>query len=301
MGRITANQPIIVGERMFPDLGRGDKSLFWLDRWAGNRPLNELFPNLYAIESEKRCRVLDRYKLNQGNIEWFWGSSNDLSTDAVKEEWAECLALVSRVSIRQTPDVWRWKMEDKLVDFQVSLVREELDDISLVNETKVLNWLHWIPKKVNCFPWRVVLDRIATKEALQIRRLQLTSVNCVMCNGELESVNHLLITCEWAQQIWSVVFQWMKIQLPRYILSVVQLLEFIDSYKGEKKFKRAVYTVVAATCWIIWRMRNEVIFKNKSPTLVKAIGDIKSTSFSWVYNRSGLLDMSWDLWRSFSL
>ncbi|KAJ0600216.1 hypothetical protein HanIR_Chr03g0114071 [Helianthus annuus] len=93
----------------------------------------------------------------------------------------------------------------------------------------------------------------------------------------------------------------MKIPLPQYILSVVQLLEFIDSYKGEMKFKRAVYKVVAATCWIIWRTRNEVIFKNKSPVLAKSIGDIKATSYTWVCNRLGLSDMSWEIWRSFSL
>ncbi|KAM0062163.1 putative reverse transcriptase zinc-binding domain-containing protein [Helianthus debilis subsp. tardiflorus] len=155
-----------------------------------------------------------------------------------------------------------------------------MDEISLINETKVLNWLRWIPKKVNCFLWRVVLDRIATKEALQIRHIHLTSVNYVLCNWELESVNHLLITCDLAQQIWLVVFEWMKIPLARYILSVGQLLEFIDSYKGVKKFKRAVSTVVTATCWNTWRTRNEVIFKNKSPVFAKLIGDIKATSYT---------------------
>ncbi|XP_022031178.1 uncharacterized protein LOC110932129 [Helianthus annuus] len=282
-------------------MGKGDKIPFWLDLWAGNRTLSDTFPNLYNHESDKRCYVSDRYRTNQGGIQWFWGSRNNLSSNALLKEWDECLAVINEVTISQRSDAWLWRMGEKQVEFQARLVRAELDEISLINETTVLIWLHWIPKKVNCFLWRVVLDRIATKEALQILRIHLPSVNCVLCNEEIESVNHLLVTCGLAQQIWAVIFQWMKIPLPRYILSVVQLLEFTDSYQGIKKYKRAVYTAVATTCWIIWKTRNDVIFKSKPPVLAKIIGDIKVVSFSWVCNRSELKDFPWEKWRSFRM
>ncbi|KAF5791605.1 hypothetical protein HanRHA438_Chr09g0408471 [Helianthus annuus] len=103
-----------------------------------------------------------------------------------------------------------------------------------------------------------------------------------------------------AQQTWILIFQWMKIPLPRYILSVVQLLEFIGSYKGGKKLNRAVYTVAAATCWNIWLMRNAVIFKSKPPDIAKLISDIKAISYTWIKNRAGLSDISWENWRNFN-
>ncbi|KAJ0853546.1 putative RNA-directed DNA polymerase [Helianthus annuus] len=300
MGRSNEIQPIMVREKMVVDLGSGDKTCFWLDPWAGGRPLCELFPNLFQLESNKRCSVSDRYNIIQGRAEWFWGSSNVLPNEELKNEWADCLVRIKNIIISDRSDGWLWKLGERKVDFQVSIVRAELDDINLINETKVLNWLHWLPKKVNCFLWRVVLDRIATKEALQIRRLHLNSSNCVLCNESLESVSHLLITCDMAQQTWILIFQWMKIPLPRYILSVVQLLEFIGSYKGGKKLNRAVYTVAAATCWNIWLMRNAVIFKSKPPDIAKLISDIKAISYTWIKNRAGLSDISWENWRNFN-
>ncbi|KAJ0548064.1 hypothetical protein HanIR_Chr08g0379251 [Helianthus annuus] len=39
--------------------------------------------------------------------------------------------------------------------FTVSNLRSELGRIDTLNETRVIKWLHWIPKKVNCFLWRV--------------------------------------------------------------------------------------------------------------------------------------------------
>ncbi|XP_022031448.1 uncharacterized protein LOC110932420 [Helianthus annuus] len=300
MGRLTQNQPFDVQDRLIPKVGSGDKILFWQDKWVENRPLHERFPNLYVLESEKGCKVSDRYKVGQHGIEWFWGSNNALTSEDLLCEWADCISAVKEVNIQETSDVWLWKTGSVTSDSMVKTIRGELDHINVLNETKVLKWLHWIPKKVNCFLWRVVLDRIATKEALQIRRINLSSLQCVLCNNEVESVNHLLMTSESAQLVWSLIFQWMNIPLPGYILSVVQLLETIDSHSWQKKIKRAVYVVVAATCWNLRLMRNECIFKNKSPNITNLIGNIKAISYTWIKNRAGLQEIIWEKWRSFS-
>ncbi|KAF5768278.1 putative reverse transcriptase zinc-binding domain-containing protein [Helianthus annuus] len=186
LGRISQNQSFNVQERIVLKLGNGRKTLFWLDVWAGDRPLRELFPNLYDLESEKRCYVSERYTIHQGSIEWFWGSSNSLLNANQTGKWAECISLVRNADIQTCPDVWLWKSGSEVDDYMVSTVRAELDHIDTINETKVLKWLHWIPKKVNCFLWRVVLDRIATREALLIRRISLPSTQCIFCNNTVE-------------------------------------------------------------------------------------------------------------------
>lgn len=35
-------------------VNKGDKTLFWLDRWIGNETLKVAFPNLYALEKKKK-------------------------------------------------------------------------------------------------------------------------------------------------------------------------------------------------------------------------------------------------------
>ncbi|MFS8012649.1 hypothetical protein Hanom_Chr14g01323321 [Helianthus anomalus] len=85
------------------------------------------------------------------------------------------------------------------------------------------------------------------------------------------------------------------------MISVVQLLEIINSYKFQKNKKRAIYTVAAATCWMLWKMRNEIIFKQKVFSLTKLIGDIKAISYTWIKNRAELGELNWEIWRGFKL
>ncbi|XP_022031503.1 uncharacterized protein LOC110932481 [Helianthus annuus] len=301
MGRMSQNQLINVKERLTPIIGNGEKTLFWLDNWIGGGPLSTRYPEIFALESNKRCMVSERYVSSQNVTEWKWGSDNALTAEVHLRQWAECTNELDRVTIHCKPDTWLWKSGSRVEDFVVSSVRKELDKIDTIKETKVLRWLHWIPKKVNCFMWRVVLDRIATRDALQVRHIQLPSTNCVLCNNTRESADHLLLTCETTQLVWTTIFQWLKIPLPNYILSVVQLLEIIHSQACSKNKKKAAYAVVAATCWCIWLMRNDVIFKVKPFSMSKLIGDIKATSHSWIKHRAGLSEINWEKWRSFSV
>ncbi|KAF5785622.1 putative RNA-directed DNA polymerase [Helianthus annuus] len=299
MGRISQNHSVNVQERLTPVIGKGDKTLFWLDNWVGGSPLRVRYPNLYALESNKRCTVSERCKLHQGVTEWLWGSNNTLINEDLAAEWVECTTLLDNVTIQPKADVWLWRSGSEVADFLVSTVREELDHINTLNETKVLRWLHWIPKKVNCFLWRAVLDRIATREALHSWHIPLPSTSCVLCNNSRE-FDRLLISCDATQQVWTLIFQWLKIPLPGFILSVVQLLELIHSDTCPKIKKRSTYVVVAATCWCIWLMRNDIIFKQKTFSMTKLVGDIKAISYSWIKNRAGLSEINWEKWRSFN-
>ncbi|KAJ0492193.1 hypothetical protein HanIR_Chr12g0572071 [Helianthus annuus] len=43
--------------------------------------------------------------------------------------------------------------------------------------------------------------------------------------------------------------------------------------------KKAVYLIIAATCWTIWRIRNDANFRSKTSQISRAVGDIKALSF----------------------
>lgn len=53
-----------------------DKTLFWLDKWVGNRTLKVAFPNLYELKREKRCTVEDRVKTTR--LEWNWKTTPNI-------------------------------------------------------------------------------------------------------------------------------------------------------------------------------------------------------------------------------
>ncbi|KAJ0844370.1 hypothetical protein HanRHA438_Chr15g0701661 [Helianthus annuus] len=65
-----------------------------------------------------------------------------------------------------------------------------------------------------------------------------------MCNLATESADHLLITCEYAQQVWVAVSLWIKIPFPRYLLSEMELLEHLKlaSHKQKRRRKRSIWS-----------------------------------------------------------
>ncbi|KAJ0575244.1 putative RNA-directed DNA polymerase [Helianthus annuus] len=289
-----------VQNRLEVQLGKGDKTFFWLDKWAGNFSLRERFPSLFTLENEKHCFVEQRYCLMEGQISWVWGGGSLVNHSQASEEWNECVKLLEDVKIEMKSDEWLWRQDETREVFKVNLLRTELDSIQSIPETQVLKWLSWIPKKINCFLWRAVLDRIPTREALAIRNINIPSVLCALCGSTSESVDHLLISCQYAQLVWTAISLWVKIPLPRYLLSLVELLEHIESYCSSKEKKKALYLVAAATCWTLWRIRNNLIFNQKTTHVSRAVGDVKALSFLWMKARAGKMELVWKEWGKFN-
>ncbi|MFS7958257.1 putative reverse transcriptase zinc-binding domain-containing protein [Helianthus anomalus] len=288
-----------VQNRLEVKLGCGNKTFFWLDKWVGKLSLKDRFPSLFALQSDKSCLVQHRYIITNGIISWSWGGESLVTHSETADLWEECVKLLESVKIENKSDLWLWKQEEKQEIFKVSDLRSELDGINLIPETQVLKWLNWIPKKINCFLWRAVLDRLPTRDALALRNIHIPFVACALCNSATESMDHLLISCQYAHLVWTAVSLWVKIPLPRYLLSLVELMEYIDSYTSSQERKKAVYLIIAATCWTLWQIRNNLIFKGKTTNASRAVGDIKAISFLWVKTRARKLNLEWQEWSDF--
>ncbi|KAJ0511325.1 putative reverse transcriptase zinc-binding domain-containing protein [Helianthus annuus] len=228
-----------------------------------------------------------------------WGGESPILHLEASELWEECSIQLKNVQISNKSDTWLWKQGDGREAYKVSSLRAELDGICTIPETQVLRWLHWIPSKINCFLWRAVLDRIPTRDALALRNIYIPSTLCVLCNTHNESMDHLLISCQYSHLVWTVISLWVKIPLPRYLISIVGLLEHIDAHSVSKEKKKAVYLIIAATCWTLWRIRNNVIFNGKATQISRAISDIKALSYLWIKARAGFVDLEWKEWVEF--
>ncbi|MCI33619.1 putative ribonuclease H protein, partial [Trifolium medium] len=51
-------------------LGDGKSISFWKEKWDGEVPLMELFPNLFAMDCLKNAAVADRILANGPNQDW---------------------------------------------------------------------------------------------------------------------------------------------------------------------------------------------------------------------------------------
>lgn len=104
----------------------------------------------------------------------------------------------------QGEDTWRWRL-DSDGRFTVKSMYVKLEGLLLeegsttLEQRKVFSriWKSVAPSKVVAFSWKLLHNRIPTKVNLshwQVLSLEI-SLNCVMCEGELETANHLMLHC----------------------------------------------------------------------------------------------------------
>ena len=67
-------------------------------------------------------------------------------------------------------------------------------------------WKVKAPRRVSFFVWTAVWDRILTGDNLRGRRMVFVDW-CIMCHCNGETVDHLLLHCDKAYRLWSLVFR----------------------------------------------------------------------------------------------
>ncbi|KAJ0797800.1 putative RNA-directed DNA polymerase [Helianthus annuus] len=149
-------------------VGNGYGIQFWIDPWACNRPLLELFPNLFRLEKNKRCLVHDRFDNESGSFanKWEWRRWPSLTVESA--EFDALLDLVHSFGLSDSVDRWEWIGGDKS-EFSVKAVKDFLRSGVDYSRNFVFKWSKWAPKKCNIFIWRAEMGRIATVDALSRR------------------------------------------------------------------------------------------------------------------------------------
>ncbi|KAK9995838.1 hypothetical protein SO802_020524 [Lithocarpus litseifolius] len=157
-------------------------------------------------------------------------------------------------------------------------------------------WQAKVPSRVAFFSWSASLGKILTTDNLRKRRVIVLDW-CYMCKGCGESVDHLLLHCPIAWELWSLVFCLFGVQW----VMPYSVLELFEAWQG--KFARHRHIdiwrlVPHCLIWCIWRERNARSFEewkkwNKQlafddlgiqHTLPLARRSILSLESSWEFN-----------------
>ena len=177
-------------------------------------------------------------------------------------------------------DRWIW-LPDQSGGYTVRGVYDLLtsQEQPLLQQNLELIWHKQVPLKVSIFVWRMLRDRLPTKENLA--NLGIISMKAWLCRagcGQVEDLNHLFISCPYFGALWPLVWAWLGVAGAQSQVISNHFLQFIH-YAGVLKSRRSFFHLIWLLCvWVLLNDRNDRLFKNKHSSLPHMLDKVKSFS-----------------------
>nr|GEV19201.1 RNA-directed DNA polymerase, eukaryota [Tanacetum cinerariifolium] len=144
---------------------------------------------------------------------------------------------------------WVWS-GDGTWGFTVESVRSIIDTGFLVNDNTPTRWSKVVPIKINVFMWKLLFDKLPTRDNLEKKGLDVPSILCGICDDVTETASHVFLRCEFALEIWRQIARWWDLDIP-HMLSMKELLGWVDNLKISKIQKKGLYNIVITATWSI--------------------------------------------------
>lgn len=125
-------------------------------------------------------------------------------------------------------------------------------------------WRDDVPSKALIFTWRLLLDRISTREEL-FKRGVLTSTRdlcCVLCFKEIETTTHLFCRCEFTKKVWRKIVSWIRLDVDVQDDVLINFFQFGELIKGRKR-RELKHLLWIAVVYNLWVARNKVLFRGE--------------------------------------
>ncbi|GAU19616.1 hypothetical protein TSUD_383110 [Trifolium subterraneum] len=210
------------------------------------------------------------------------------------------IARLSNVSLQTgVPDSWVWQLHNSGC-YSVKSAYSYLtaSEVRLNENFDKFLWLRSVPLKVNIFVWRLFLDRLPTKSNL-LRRGSLGAENvyCSTMCGTTEDLNHLFFQCDVYSRLWLMILQWLGVFTALQGELNAHSIQFSGLGSNQKTSFIGLTVIWVATLYVIWRDRNNRLFKSVLEPIEKLAEKVKLQTFWWLKSRYISFDFDYSVWR----
>ncbi|XP_071687592.1 uncharacterized protein [Rutidosis leptorrhynchoides] len=151
-----------------------------------------------------------------------------------------------------------------------------------------------IPQKIGIFIWRALLRRIPVRVELNKRGIDLASLRCPVCDDDIETVDHILLNCSFAKDIWDRLYRWWN-------MGNLMHTNLEDLFKGINKATSSssskLWQAVVWICgYLIWQNKNSTIFRNYKGNGPVLLNEIQIKAYEWISKRSNKFKLDWNQW-----
>jgi hypothetical protein len=130
------------------------------------------------------------------------------------------------------------------------------------------------------FVWSTALGKILTHDNL--RKMNVIVIEwCCLCKKSGESIDHLLLHCDIARDLWSYILIVFGVQ---WVMSrtVLELLNSWGAAIGCGRAKEAWRLAPLCLLWCIWRERNAWLFEDVKTSMVELRKRLLNTLYIWI-------------------
>ncbi|KAK2356189.1 hypothetical protein QL285_093541 [Trifolium repens] len=100
-----------------------------------------------------------------------------------------------------------FSVKSAYLDLLNRLVLPPLDDSKLISLGRM--WKNNVPSKISIFGWRLLLEKLPTRESLFSKGVITNVVErvCVLCCNHVETTPHIFLQCHASNSVWLNVFK----------------------------------------------------------------------------------------------
>ncbi|XP_058733701.1 uncharacterized protein LOC131605347 [Vicia villosa] len=264
----------------------GFNTPFWEANWLEGMVLKDEFPDLFEVSRLKGVSVAAMG--GWVDSEWRWG---DLG---IPEDWLDnSLRLADWEKVRtileafgnlgEEKDGVEW-MPNSSDGFSVASCYEVYASKRILYgpncrfyEAKGLVWKSEVPFKIKAFGWRLLANRLPTKDLLVLRGVSIPfdNLKCSFCRFHLENRDHSFFACSYVKNIWKEIALWIGKGGIEKEESLSSFMDWHSFCKSKKIDVKKLDMVWLATAWSIWLGRNGVCFREEDWNFDDLVWNIK--------------------------
>ncbi|XP_028103030.1 uncharacterized protein LOC114302231 [Camellia sinensis] len=265
----TVNQPLgeFYGQNLKLSVGNGRRIQFWTDAWLNVRGLKEDYPRLYSLSTEKE-ESLQQISAKKSSL-GVWQLQFRRTLLAWEEEKLQRLfeLLESSPALRvETEDSCSWLASTSGQFSVFSVWSWWIAGKSYGMRVPAGVWVSLAPPKMQFFYWLAWRGRIKTSSFLHMIEVLPPNVEtqCVFCQTEVESLEHMLLFCPQVWKCWAAMASWWD---QSWVIagSIEGLLQWWSGGKLKSWVFRAWQVVPSVVMWSVWKLRNDCLFKGVIP------------------------------------
>lgn len=142
-------------------------------------------------------------------------------------------------------------------------------------------WKACAPSNAVALGWRVLLDRLQTKENLARRNIPTGNLSCPWCGSKTKSTSHLLFTCGFAWKVWTLLLRWLNLVLVLPDEPSYHFAQFVESCSLLKRNALSAVRSIVCGGYISglygnWRVESNLVLMTNLTYMV--------ARYSWIFS-----------------